>query len=122
TLATGLIKAEQGVVTKVHDTLSRAKNTGHFNGLFNIIVLNDGGKLVKRLDPVGLTFGEHFGTDEKIYSKIKYTRNNVLVPESDAEDTAWFPQVFPPLSEDKQTVRVKMLETEYFDVAGKPKR
>jgi hypothetical protein len=70
TLATALVKAEQGVVTKVHDTLSRAKDTDHFNGLFNIVVLNDGGKIVKRLDPVGLTFGEHFGTNEKIYSKI----------------------------------------------------
>ena len=28
----------------------------------------------------------------------------------------------PPITEDKQTVRVKMLETEYFDDAGKKKR
>jgi hypothetical protein len=117
-LATALVKAEQGVVTKVHDTLSRAKNTDHFNGLFNIVVLNDGGKIVKRLDPVGLTFGEHFGTNEKIYSKIKYTRKNVLV----ADGEEWFPQELPPISEDKQTVRVKMLETEYFEEDGKKKR
>ena len=110
-LAANTVKAQQGVVQKVKDSLSRDKKTDHFGGLFNVLVWNDGGKLVKRLDPVGLTFGEHFGTDEKIYSKIKYTRNNVKVPD---EEGQWFPQVFPPVSEDKLTARVKMLETEYF--------
>lgn len=121
-LAAATLKAQQGVVQKVKDTLSRAKNTDHFGGLFNVLVWNDGGKIVKRLDPVGLTFGEHFGIDEKIYTKIKYTRNNVLVPEGEGDDTQWFPQVFPPISEDKQTVRVKMLETEYLEEDGKKKK
>jgi hypothetical protein len=117
-LATALVKAEQGVVTKVHDTLSRAKDTDHFGGLFNIIVVNDGGKLVKRLDPVGLTFGEHFGINEKIYSKIKYTRKNVLMPDGDE----WYPQELPPITEDKRTVRVKMLENEYVQEGERKKK
>ena len=118
TLAAALVKAEQGAVTKVQYSLSRAKKTDHFNGLFNVIVLNDGGKIVKRLDPVGLTFGEHFGTNEKLYSKIKYTRKNVLV----ADGEEWFPQELPPITEDKQTVRVKMLENEYIEEDGRKKK
>jgi len=117
-LATALVKAEQAPVKKVHDSLDRAKKTDHFGGLFNVIVLNDGGKIVKRLDPVGLTFGEHFGVDEKIYSKIKYTRKNVLV----ADGEEFFPQEVAPISDDKQTVRVKMLETEYVQDGERKKR
>lgn len=108
------VAAERGVVENVKETLSREKNTDHFGGLFNILVWNNNGTLVKRLDPVGLTFGEHFGIDEKIYTKIKYTRNNVLVAEGEGEDAEYYPQQFPPISEDKQTIRAKMLETEYF--------
>jgi hypothetical protein len=115
-LAAATVKAQQGVVTKVKDTLSREKNTDHYGGLFNILLWNDGGKLVKRLDPVGLTAGEHYGNDEKTYTKIKYTRNNVSVKDENGE---YFPQVMPPISEDKQTVRVKMLETERVKVEGK---
>jgi hypothetical protein len=122
-LAAATLKAQRGVVEKVKDTLARDKKTDAYAGLFNVLVWNDGGKIVKRLDPVGLTFGEHFGTAEKVYSKIKYTRNNVLVPEGEGEEAAWYPQVFPPLSEDKLTVRVKMLENEFFkDEAGKNKK
>jgi hypothetical protein len=115
-LATATLKAQQGVVTKVKETLSREKKTDHFGGLFNILVWNDGGKLVKRLDPVGLTAGEHYGNDEKVYTKIKYTRNDVQEKDESGE---WYPVVKPPISEDKQTVRVKMLETERVKVEGK---
>jgi hypothetical protein len=115
-LAAATLKAQQGVVTKVKDTLSREKNTDHYGGLFNVLVWNNGGKLVKRLDPVGLTAGEHYGNDEKVYTKIKYTRNNVPVKDDSGE---YFPQVVPPISEDKQTVRVKMLETERVKVPGR---
>jgi hypothetical protein len=110
-LAADTLKAEQTVVTAVKETLSREKGTDHFNGLFNVLIHNDGGKIVKRLDPVGLTFGEHAGDNEKIYTKLKFTRTNVLVPNDENE---WLPQQFAPISDDKQTVRVKMLETEYF--------
>jgi hypothetical protein len=83
--------------------------------MFNVLLWNNG-KLEKRLDPVGLTAGEHYGNDEKTYTKIKYTRNNVAVKD---ENDEYFPQVMPPISEDKQTVRVKMLETERVKVEGR---
>ena len=111
-LAAATQKAQQGVVTGVKDTLSREKNTDHFGGLFNVLVWNNNGTLVKRLDPVGLTFGEHYGTQEKVYSKLKWTLINVLVPDEAGE---YYPQQLPPVSEDKLTVRVKMLENDYFN-------
>jgi hypothetical protein len=110
-LATETVKAQRGIVTAVKDTLSREKKTDHFGGLFNILVWNNNGTLVKRVDPVGLTFGEHAGDDQKIYSKIKHTRDNVPVRDPSG---AYYPQTMPPISEDKLTVRVKMLETEKF--------
>jgi hypothetical protein len=116
-LAAATLKAQQELVTKVKESLSREKSTDHFGGMFNVLVWNNNGTLVKRLDPVGLTFGEHFGTDEKVYSKIKYTRKNVLV--QDGEE--YYPQEFPPITEDKKTIRVKMLESEYVKQEGKPR-
>jgi hypothetical protein len=75
------------------------------------MVWNNGGKIVKRLDPVGLTFGEHYGTNEKIYTKLKYTRPNVL-EKDEAGD--WNEVQFAPVDDEEPTVvRVKMLETEY---------
>ena len=110
-LAAATLKAQQGVVTGVKETLSREKNTDHFGGMFNVLAWNNNGTLVKRLDPIGLTFGEHYGINEKIYTKLKWTLINVLVPD---ETGAYFPQQLPPVSEDKLTVRVKMLENDYF--------
>jgi hypothetical protein len=95
------LKAQQGVVAKVKDTFSREKNTDHFGGLFNLIVWNNGGKITKRLDPVGLTFGEHYGVDAKIYTKLKYTRANVL--EKDKAG-GWNEVQFPPVDEDQPDV------------------
>ena len=110
-LAAATQKAQHGVVTGVKETLSREKNTDHFGGLFNVVVWNNNGTLVKRLDPLGLTFGEHAGIDAKVYTKIKWTRVNVLVPDEGGE---FFPQQLPPISDDKKTVRVKMLENDYY--------
>lgn len=109
-LSADLLKAHQELVTKVKDTLSREKNTEHFGGQFTLVIWNNGGKITKRLDPVGLTFGEHYGTDVKVYTKLKFTRNNVLVKD---DGGSFFPQQLQPLSEDKGTIRVKMLETEF---------
>jgi hypothetical protein len=105
------LKAQREVITKVKDTFSRDKKTDHFGGLFNLMVWNNGGKLVKRLDPVGLTFGEHAGINEKIYTKLKHTRANVLEKDSSGD---WNEVTFAPVDDDEPTVvRVKMLETEY---------
>jgi hypothetical protein len=104
------VKAEQEVVTKIKDLFSRDKNTDHYCGLFNLIVWNNNGKLVKRLDPVGLTAGEHYGTDAKIYTKLKNTRANVMV--RDAKGVL-AEQSLSAISDDGLTIRVKMLETEY---------
>lgn len=109
-LAEETLKAHREVIMNVKDTLDRLKKTESFAGQFTITVLNDGGKIIKRLDPVGLTFGEHYGTDVKIYSKLKFTRNNVLVQD---EGGQFFPQQLEPLSQDRTKVRVKMLETEF---------
>ena len=62
------------VITGTLPNISREKATDHFNGQFTLLIWNDGGKIKKRIDPVGLTAGEHFGTDSKVYTKIKFTR------------------------------------------------
>jgi hypothetical protein len=105
------LAGQREVVTKVKDTFSREKKTDHFGGLFNVLVWNNGGKITKRLDPVGLTFGEHHGIDAKIYTKLKYTRPNVLEKDQAGD---WNEVQFAPVDdEDAVVVRVKMLETEY---------
>jgi len=109
------IKAEQAVITKVKDTYSREKKTDHYGALCNVIVWNQNGTLQKRLDPVGLTFGEHNGNDIKIYSKLKNTRNNVLSKDEKGE---WEELQFEPTSDDSTEVRVKGLETEFIPQAG----
>jgi hypothetical protein len=76
-------------------------------GSFDLIVVNEGGKLNKRLTPAGLLTGEHYGWGVKRYSKIKYTLENVLVKDSTGQ---WYEMQMPPTSEDELIVRVKMLE------------
>ncbi len=110
------LKANRAIVTKVKETFSRGK-TDHFGGQFTILLWNNGGKLAKRLDPVGLTFGEHFGTDVKIYSKLKNTRNNVLIQD---EKGQWSQQSLTAVSDDDTTLRIKMLETETIKGTGDP--
>lgn len=114
-LAEAKLKADQSVVTKIKDFYSRAKKTDHFGGQFTLILWNNDGKIVKRLDPVGLTFGEHNGTDPKIYSKLKNTRNNVLMKN---EQNEWEEQQVEPVSDDGNEIRVKELETEYVKTGG----
>jgi hypothetical protein len=109
-LAEDTLKADQSVVTNIKDLFSREKNTDHFGAQFTLIVWNNKGQLVKRLDPVGLTFGEHNGNDIKIYSKLKNTRNNVLMKNDKGE---WEEQQLEPVNDDANAVRVKGLETEY---------
>jgi len=109
-LAKDALNADRGVIKNIKQTFSREKNTDHYSGQFTVILWNDNGKLTKRLDPVGLTFGEHYGNDIKIYSKLKNTRNNVLVQ----DNGQWAMQQMEPLNDDQNAVRVKMLETEYI--------
>jgi hypothetical protein len=110
-LALAKVKADQTVVSKIKDYYSREKGTDHFGGQFTIILWNNKGTIVKRLDPVGLTFGEHYGTDAKIYSKLKLTRTNVLMKNEQGE---WEEQQVEPVSDDQTEIRVKELETEYI--------
>ncbi len=116
-LSTNLVKAQQGVIKDIKKIFSRDKNTDHYGGLFNVVVWNIGGKIVKRVDPVGLTFGEHFGTEPKIYSKIKNTRPNVMV--KDEATGEWSEQTVGPIS-DQNGLRVKMLETEVVKGGAEP--
>jgi hypothetical protein len=97
------------VIVKIKDLFSREKNTDHYGGLFNVTLWNSDGKIMKRVDPVGLTFGAHYGTKEKIYTKLKTTLENVLVEEGGE----WSQQKLGPVGEGDKTIRVKMLETEY---------
>jgi hypothetical protein len=103
-----LLKADAAFIKDIKKIFSREAKTDHFNGLFTLILWNNGGKIVKRLDPVGLTFGEHFGTDAKLYTKIKNTRPNVMMKEENGE---WSEQQLGPLSEDNG-LRIKMTEVE----------
>lgn len=115
-LAKENLKAQQAVIVKIKDLFSRDKQTDHFGGLFNVLVWNNNGKLVKRVDPVGLTFGEDYGIGPKVYTKLKETRGNVLVQD---ESGQWSEQVMSPLSDDFKTVRVKMLENEFVKTADR---
>lgn len=109
-LAAATLAAQRPVVIAVKETLSRDKNTDHYAGLFNVLVWNDNGTIVKRLDPIGLTFGEHYGVKEKIYTKLKYTLADVYFPDEEGE---YYPRQMPPISEDKLTIYVKMLENDF---------
>ncbi|HWE01061.1 MAG TPA: hypothetical protein VG326_01535 [Tepidisphaeraceae bacterium] len=104
-----LVKNEQAVVSKVKETFARGKTADHYGGLFNVIVWNDGTTVRKRVVPVGLTFGEQYGNDVKIYTKLKFTRNNVFLKDEKGE---WSTDQLAPLSDDEKTIHVKMLETE----------
>jgi hypothetical protein len=106
---TGLIKNQQAVVTKIKEIFPRDPKNDHFGGQFNVLVWNNDGKISKRLDPIGLTFGEHFGIDLKIYSKLKATRVNALVQDDTGQ---WTQQQLLPLDDAETTIRVKSLETE----------
>jgi len=103
------VKAQRDLIKKIKETFPGQGKSDHFGGLFTILVWNDNGKLTKRLDPVGLTFGEHFGVDPKTYTKLKNTRGNVQVKDDTGD---WSNQALPPLTDDQATVRVKMLDTE----------
>lgn len=111
-LSANTLKAQQEIIKNIKNTFSRENKTDHFGGLFNVLVWNNNGQIAKRLDPVGLTFGEHDGTDPKIYTKLKLTRNNVF--EQDPENNEWYETAYRPLNDDEDAVRVKMLETEYI--------
>jgi len=115
TLAQDKLKADQSVISKITDTFSREKKTDHYGALATVIVWNNNGKIMKRLDPVGLTFGEHNGLDVKIYSKLKNTRNNVI---SKNEKGQWEMVQFEPTNDDSTEIRVKGLETEYIPQPG----
>jgi hypothetical protein len=114
-VATDALKANKSVVAKIKDIYSRDKNTDHFGGQFTVVVWNHGGKIMKRLDPVGLTFGEDNGVDVKIYSKLKLTRNNVIAKN---EKGQWEMVQFEPTNDDSTEIRVKSLETEMIPQAG----
>lgn len=108
-LATDLLAAHRELITNIKSMFSRELKTDHYGGQFTLLVWNNGGKIVNRLDPVGLTFGEHYGTKEKIYTKLKQTRQNVLMKDETGDLSEKF---LTPVSDDDSTIRVKMLETE----------
>jgi hypothetical protein len=114
-----VVKAEQKIVKDTKKTISRNPNVNHYGGLFNVLIWNNGGKIVKRLDPVGLTFGEHYGVDPKVYTKLKLTRGNVMVKDEGSGE--WSEQQLTPLNDDSNAVRVKMLETEAIKGKTPPK-
>jgi len=78
-------------------------------GAFDVIVANVGGKILKRVTPTGLLAGEHYGTAVKQYSKIKYTRENVLTKDANGQ---FYELQMEPMGENDESVRVKMLEVE----------
>ena len=117
-LSADTVKAQQAFLKDIKKTFSREANTDHFGGLFDVLVWNNGGKIVKRVDTAGLTFGEHYGVDAKIYTKIKNSRPNVLM--KDEATGEWGEQQLTPLNDEQDAVRVKMLETEVIKGAAEP--
>ena len=100
---------------------SLGKSAEGYAGLFDVLLVNVGGKIEKRLTPVGLTSGQHYGTDAKVYSKLKYTRDNVLV--QDPADGSFYEVQLGPTTEEKDMVYIKSLETRFAKAAaGEPKR
>lgn len=114
-----LLAAHQELITKVKEIYAREKNTDHYGGQFTVVIWNDGGKIKKRLDPVGLTFGEHAGTGVKAYTKLKWTLTNVM---EKADDGEWALVQMVPISDDEKTLRIKMLETEIVKTPERPIR
>jgi hypothetical protein len=118
TLHDETLKVQQALIKDIKKIFSRDLKTDHFGGQFNVVIWNNGGKIVKRVDPAGLTFGEHFGIDPKIYSKIKNTRANVMM--KDEATGEWSEVQVTPLNDDQDALRIKMLETELLKTGGDP--
>ena len=113
------VKAQQEVVAKVKDTFSRDKKTDHFGGLFNIIVWNNNGKITKRLDPVGLTFGEHFGIDaEDLHEAEVHPPQRAGAGQGRRLERGAVPAAWTTTSQ--KTIRVKMLENEFIKQNDQP--
>lgn len=111
-LAANTHKAHQSVIKNIKQIAGgREKNTDHYGGQFTLLLWNNAGKIVKRLDPVGLTFGEHKGIDVKTYSKIKRTRRNVWMKD---DAGGWYEEEMLPTNDEDDGIRVKMLDTEYL--------
>ena len=81
----------------------------HYIGAFDVIIANVGGTIHKRITPTGLLHGEHYGTGVKQYSKIKYTRENVLTKD---ENGQFYELQMEPTAENEEGLRVKMTEVE----------
>jgi hypothetical protein len=81
----------------------------NYVGAFDVIVVNVGGKILKRVMPTGLLAGEHYGIKVKQYSKLKHTLSNVLIKEPDGQT---YTTTLPPWGDDQELVRVKMTEVE----------
>lgn len=114
-----LVKSQQPVVAAARKTFARSAGGDHYGGLFNVVVWNDGAAVRKRVLPVGVTYGEHYGTDEKVYTKLKFTRDNVFNKDEKGE---WSSEQLSPLSDDELTVHVKMLQNETIQRNGAPAR
>lgn len=115
-LAAATTKAHAALIEKVKEIFSREKNTDHYGGQFSVLVWNDGEKIRKRVDPVGLTFGEHHGIGPKVYTKLKWTRKNVIL--QDEGNGEFYEDQLKPVSDEEVTVRVKMLENEALKQGG----
>lgn len=117
TLAADTLKAHRALIKDIKKLVGgREKNTDHYGGQFTLLIHNDAGKIVKRLDPVGLTFGEHAGIDVKTYTKIKRTRRNVMMKDDSGQ---LYEEEMLMVNDDENALRIKMLDTEYVKVDGK---
>jgi hypothetical protein len=111
-----MIKADRKFIEQIKKIFSREAKTDHYGGLFTIVLWNDNGTIKKRVDPVGLTFGEHNGIDPKIYTKIKNTRPNVML--KDDATGEWSEGQVVPLNDEQDALYVKMLENELIKKPG----
>lgn len=107
-LRTDLNKQNLAFYKAIGDIFPKQKGDA-FVGAFDVIIANVGGTIHKRVMPTGLVHGEHYGTGVKQYSKIKYTRENVLTKDANGQ---FYELQMEPLDEKQEALRVKMTEVE----------
>lgn len=107
-LRAALNKQNVAFIKAIGEIFPKQKGDAYVGG-FDVIVVNVGGTIHKRIMPTGLIHGEHYGTGVKQYSKIKYTRENVLTKDGNGQ---FYELQMEPLDEKQETIRVKMTEVE----------
>ena len=113
---TATVKAQQGVVTKVKETLSPREEHRPLRRAVQRARVEQQRQAREAARPGRPDLRRALRQRrEDLHEDQVHAQQRERAGRGDGE---YFPQVMPPISEDKQTVRVKMLETEYFEGRG----